>query len=279
MQVQINQLFDQIHNIPRIPEIVRVLITQFNDPKTDFAAITKNIEKEQVIALKVLRLVNSAHFGLSRKVGTIQEAVTLMGLNQLRVLVIACGMVNSVPKIPGINLKHFWADSFRTATYAKWLAAESKQAPDLAFTAGLMTGLGNILIHMGAPNAAQEIDEHVKNGKQTRSTLEINRLGFTSEEVCAELCRRWHFSEDLITTIANCGAPLKAQELSLPACIVFIARYISECCHTETTPETILNAFPFSVAEKLGFSEQFIADNLPAILELESGLDGLAEAE
>ncbi len=279
MQVQISQLFDQIHNIPRIPEIIRILITQFNDPKTDFNAITKNIEKEQIIALKVLRLVNSAHFGLSRKVGTIQEAVALMGLNQLRILVIACGMVNSVPKIPGVNLKHFWQDSFRTATIAKWLAAESKQEADLAFTAGLISGLGNILIHMGAPNAAQEIDEHLKSGKQTRITLETNRLGFTSYDVCAELCRRWHFSDELTDVVAKSGAPLDSAEINLGACVVFIARYISESLHTQTTPENILQAFPFSIAEKLGLSQGYIEENLPKILALESGLDGLTEGD
>lgn len=277
MQIQINQLFDQVHNIPRIPEVVRALITQFNDPKTDFNAITKNIEKEQVIALKVLRLVNSAHFGLSRKVGTIQEAVTMMGLNQLRVLVIACGMVNSIPRIDGINIKHFWETSFRTATYAKWLAAESKQAPDLAFTAGLISSLGNILIHMGAPNAAAEIDQHVKTGHQSRSTLEINRLGFTSADVCAELCRRWHFSEELIKTVAECDAPLKTDDPYLPACIVYLARYLSESMAANLSPKEIYTAFPFSVAAKLGLSELFIEDNLQTILGLDSGLDGLVD--
>ena len=67
MQKTMNQFFDQIHNVPRVPEIVRTLITQFDDPRANFDDIAKNVEKEQIIALKVLRLVNSAHFGLSKK--------------------------------------------------------------------------------------------------------------------------------------------------------------------------------------------------------------------
>ena len=67
MKLQINQLFDQIHNIPQVPEVVRMLISQLNDPNTKFDDIAKNVEKEQVISLKILRLVNSAHFWSFKK--------------------------------------------------------------------------------------------------------------------------------------------------------------------------------------------------------------------
>lgn len=276
MQVQMNQLFDKINSIPQIPEVVRTLITQFNNPKIDFGVVAKNIEKEQVISLKVLRLVNSAHFGLSKKIGTIQEAVVMLGMNQLRTLVIASGMVGAVPKIEGVNIKHFWEDSFRTATYAKWLAAETKQAPDLAFTAGLISGLGRLLIYMGAPSAANEIDQHVSSG-HARTELELSRLGFTSEAVGAELCRRWHFSPDLIDTVAQCGAPLMAEEVYLPACVVHIARYISYAQYTGIDLEAILDAFPYVVAEKLGLTKAFVVEKLPELLLLDSGLDGLMD--
>lgn len=276
MKVEMNQLFDKIHNLPQIPEVVRTLITQFNDPKTNFDDIAKNIEKEQVIALKVLRLVNSAHFGLSRKIGTIQEAVFMLGMNQLRTLVIASGLVGTIPKIEGVDIKSFWNNSFNTATYAKWLAAESQVAPDLVFTAGLISQLGNILIHMGAPAAASEIDQHVKGGN-ARAVIEKARLGFTSEEVCAELCRRWHFSPDLIETVARSGNPLASDDVSKPANVVYLARYISESHQKGLTVEDILRVFPFNVSEKLGLSEQFISEKLPEILALESGLGGLLD--
>lgn len=276
MQTNMNKMFEQIHNVPRIPEVVRTLITQFNDPKIDFDAVAKNIEKEQMISLKVLRLVNSAHFGLSKKVGTIQEAVIMMGMNQLRTLVIASAMVGAVPKIENVNIKQFWGDSFRTATYAKWLAAESNTAPDLAFTAGLINGLGTILIHMGAPKIANEIAQHAQAGGN-RVALERQCLGFTSEEVCAELCRRWHFSEELIEAVNQCADPLTHETFSRAACVVHLARYISKCQFENLSTEEILKDFPLAVAAKLGLTEQFITDKLPEILAIESGLDGLAD--
>lgn len=274
--MQINQLFEQIHNVPRVPEIVRTLITQLDNPQTNFDEIAKNVEKEQIISLKVLRLVNSAHFGLSKKVGTIQDAVIMLGLHQLRILVVASGIVSSIPKIENFDIKQFWTNSFNTAIYSKWLATAIKTGPDLAFTAGLISGLGNILIRLGAPDKAIEIDRQLsQNG--TRQTIELSVLGFTGESVCSELCRRWNFSPELIDAIAHCGAPLDALEINKTASVVYLARFISECKSAGTTAEHILQAFPFQVASTIGLEEKFIVEKLPVILALESGLGGLSD--
>ncbi len=276
MKLQINQLFEQIHNVPQVPEVVRMLITQLADPNAKFDDIAKNVEKEQVISIKVLRLVNSAHFGLSKKIGSIDDAVVMLGMSKLKTLVIASGIVNSVPDIPNFNTKAFWADSFRTATYAKWLAEEIKlDNSDTVFTAGLISGLGTILLYLGAPKVANEIDQHVKAG-ENRHEYEQKRLGFANQAVAAELCNRWHFSDELIDTIAKSADPLNADEISIPACIVYIARQISELKNGETGEQDIINDFPVKEWKQLGLDAGDIEKKLPEILALESGLDGLA---
>ncbi len=277
MKLTIEKLFDQIHNVPQVPKIVRTLITQLNNPDIDFDAIAKNVEKEQIISMKVLRLVNSAHFGLSKKIGSIEEAVVMLGMSRLKTLVIASGIVSAVPEIPNFNIKEFWNDSFRTATYAKWLAEQSNlENSDMIFTAGLINGLGNILLQLGDAKAANEIDQHVKAG-EARSEYERKRLGFTSQEACAELCRRWNFSEELIDTVAKSGEPLGFEEISLSACVVFIAKFISESSHSNMNDEEKLAVFPVKEWLQLGLNKQEIAEKMTEILALESGLDGLTE--
>lgn len=275
MKLQISKLFEQIHNVPQVPEVIRILISQLNDPNANFSEISKNIEKEQIISMKVLRLVNSAHFGLSTKIGSIDNAVTMLGMSKVKTLVIASGIVNSVPDLPNFDVNTFWANSFRTATYAKWLADEANiENSDMVFTAGLINGLGSILLHLGDPKVANEISQHVKAGED-RYTYEQKRLGFSSEEICAELCTRWKFSSDLVETISHSGNPLLAEEISLPACVVYICKYISESNTSDISEETRLANFPKKEWQQLGLSDENIAEMLPAILALESGLDGL----
>jgi len=271
---KINKLFEKLHKVPQIPEIVSILINQFYDPDTEIKDIAKNVEKEQVISLKVLRLVNSAYFSLPKKIDSIEEAVVMLGLNQVKILVIASGVVSTIPDIENFNIKQFWLDSFCTATYAKWLATKVHSDADIAFTVGLISGVGTILIHLGRAKEAAEIELRIKEG-HTRPFVEKMRLGYTNQDVTAELCQLWNFSDDLITPVAQCGEPLLANPVSKVACVVFIARYLSSCKYTNMLEEDILQALPIDIVEHLGLSEAFFEENLSEILALESGLDSL----
>ncbi len=275
MKLTIEKLFDQIHKVPQIPEVVRELIAQVNNPDFDFAEIAKNVEKEQVIAMKVLRLVNSAHFGFSRKFSSIDEAVVMLGMGQLKTLIIASGIVSSVSEIPGIDMKEFWADSFLTASYAKWLTDQKIPADsEMVYTAGLIRGLGIVLIHLADAKVANEIDQHVKAG-ENRAEYERKRLGFTSQEACAALCERWKFADELVDTIKKSADPLKDDEVSLPACAVYLGHYISQAKRDNQTEESIIQSIPLKAWQQLGFTQADLEQKIPEILAVESGLDGL----
>ena len=273
-----NQLFDQIHKIPQVPEVVRSIINQLNNPNADVLDIAKNVSKEQVIVLKILRLVNSAHFGLSRKVGSIDEAITLLGLNQLKTLAVASGIVSVVPQLDNFDVKQSWRNSFRTAGYAKWFADQAGLglSADIAYTAGLISNLGNVLIHIGSPREANEVDQHVKNGN-ARLDIEKRRLGYTSQAVCAELCRRWKFSDELVATIEQSAEPLLAETPNKLACAVFLAHLVSDLQDQGLDETQILAGLPSPVTEQLGVSEALLKDKLPELLSHKSELDGLLD--
>lgn len=271
-----NKLFEQVHKVPQVPEVVRLLISQFNDPNVEMKDVASNVVKEQIIALKVLRLVNSAAFGLPKKIASIEEAVVLLGMGKLRSLVIASGIVSSVPDIKNFDIKQFWLNSFTTASYAKWLSNEANCNADIAFTAGLISGMGSILIQLGRPKEAADIELRIEEGHK-RAYIEKMRLGYTSQDVGAELCRRWKFSDDLIIPIAQCGEPLKFEPKSKIACTIFVARYFSLCKQQDKIEDEILADLPQDVFVQLGLSTAFIQQKLEELLSLESGLDGLLE--
>ena len=277
MPTPMNQLFDSIHKLPQVPEVVQAIINQLNNPHAEMQDVAKNVAKEQVITLKILRLVNSAHFGLSRKVSSIEEATSLLGLDQLKVLVVASGIVCAMPKINDFDIRKFWDNCFRISAYAKWLGEQTKLSGDIAYTAGLLLNLGTLMIRMAYPSEANEIEQHAKAGNKPREDIEINRLGFTNQEVCAELCRRWKFADDLILAIQQSGQPLKSAEPSAYACVLNLAQFISNMVGKEKTAEEILPDFPFAVAEKIGLSEDLIRSKLAEILSIESKLAGLAD--
>lgn len=277
MSTKINKLFSEINNVPQIAEVIRLLINQLNDPDIDLKEVAKNVEKEQIISLKVLRLVNSASFALPKKIATIEEAVILLGMVKLKTLVIASGIVSSMPKIDNFDINQFWLNSFSTATYARWLANASGSNADIAFTAGLLSGLGTVLIHLGLPKEALEIERLYKEGGHSRPFLEKMRLGFTSQDLSAELCTRWKFSEELIGPISQCGDPLIVDPPSKIACSIFLARQISLCNATQMSEEETLALIPPAIIKLLGFPELFFKEKLGEIMALESGLESLLD--
>ncbi|NQY27613.1 MAG: HDOD domain-containing protein [Piscirickettsiaceae bacterium] len=277
MSLEISQLFDQIDNVPHVPEVVKKLLSQVNDPAIDITAIAANIEQEQSLSLKILRAVNSSYYALPRKVGSINQALVILGMDELKKLILVASLINAIPDIPGLDIEDFWIDNFRTATYAKWIAEKAKiEFSDMIFTAGLINSLGNILIHLADSDTAEDIMQLIDGGL-LRPEAERQYLGFTSQEACATLCRLWHFSEDLIDTVAKSGDPLNFEQTSLPACAVFIAKYISESNYNRKTDEERLAFFPKKEWRKIGLNEQDIAENMTTILELETGLEGLLD--
>ncbi|WP_150047107.1 MULTISPECIES: HDOD domain-containing protein [Methylomonas] len=276
MSASIEKLFDNLHKLPQVPEVVRTLINQLNDPHAELLDIVKTVEKEQVIALKVLRLVNSAHFGLSRKVGSLSEAVLLIGMGQLKTLVIASGLVASVPSLQNFDLRKFWSTSFRAAEYAKWFAARAGVDADVAFTAGLIGGMGKLLIHMAYPSESNEIEQHAKAGHLSRPDVERKRIGFTNQQACAELFRRWKFADELIDAINQSAEPLTWENPSALAYVVHLAQFISYCIDCNMPKETIEQNFPYPVAEKLGLDRDAVDADLCELLLLESPLEDLA---
>jgi len=277
MKSEITRLFDQIDNVPQVPEVVRILLSQVDDPNIDFVAITKNVEKEQIISMKVLRLANSAYYGIPREIGSIKQALVILGMTELKKLIVVSGLISTIPDIPNLNLEDFWIDNFRTATYAKWIAEKASiQDSDMVFTAGLISGLGSILIHLGNAKAANEISYLIEEG-MPQIEAEQQELGYSNQEACAELCRLWLFSDALTATIEQSGAPLSFDPQSSSSCAVFIARYISQSNYSEDSKEDKLDKFPREEWLSLGLKEEDIEDCMAEILTLETGLEGLLD--
>lgn len=275
MATPMNALFDNVHQLPQVPGVVREIITQLNDPDINMMDIAKNVEQEASISLKVLRLVNSAHYGLSRKINTIQEALTFLGTGELKTLVLASGLVSTIPAIEGFDAQAFWDKNFLKCQYAKAIADELSLDAELAFTAALISNVGTALIYLGDPKAALEVEQHLNSGTTRRYEYEKRRLGYTSADVSAELSRRWKFPTELVDIVANSAAPLAGDDVSALACALNVADFIS--VHAgRVEEEELFEAFPYDVAAKLGWDDATAKEKTLALINMESKLSGLA---
>jgi HD-like signal output (HDOD) protein len=271
----INDLLDQPHNLPSIPEVVRDLIQTFNQKDPDLLHIANKIAKDPVISAKVLRLANSARFGCSRQVATIQEATVRLGLDTVRNMVLASGLADSFRKVPGINLKFFWGHVFEVAEISKQLAKALKQKGETTFTSALMHNLGRLVMHTGLPDptVARICDLEPNKG---RIGAEKAVVGYSYIDVGYELIQRWNFPPEICLAVQQHADPLHGETFSLDAALIHLAIELALQGDEPLTEQP--DFWPATVADKTGLSWQICQDVLAEVREHGHGYDALIAA-
>ncbi|BDM23472.1 HDOD domain-containing protein [Pseudomonas sp. LRP2-20] len=203
--MDINTLFAQLHTLPSIPQVALELVQQFDNPHESLEKVARSIERDPVIAAKVLRLANSARFKGARESASIEDAAMRLGFNVLRTLVLASAVTGAFKSAPGFKLKVFWGRSFQVASISRLLARQAGLDGEVAFTCGVMHDIGELLIQTGAPEYAARIKG--ASGTTGRAASETQQLGFGYPEVGAELAKRWNLPQTLQAAIRYQAQP------------------------------------------------------------------------
>lgn len=189
-----DELFDKLPRLPSIPRVVQELIHTLDNPDADLHSLIAEVKHDQALSLRVLRLANSSYYGVSRKIGAIDDAVTLIGLNALRTLVITSGVTWTFHEVPGVALQPFWRHAMLTAMVARSLARPAGANGEYAYTAGLIHRVGELLIALALPDQAAGISHAMHEGPVTELiAAERALLGLDHCEVGAEQARQWNF--------------------------------------------------------------------------------------
>ncbi|MCP5325032.1 MAG: HDOD domain-containing protein [Oceanospirillaceae bacterium] len=269
-------LFEQTHTLPNIPKVVQELIATFNDDNVNIDAIAGKISMDPVLTAKVLRLANSAHYGVSRTISTTNDASVLLGFSTLRTLVLASGITGAMKAPQGFDRKGFWRNNFTVAAIAKWMAKYTKLNKETAFTCGMLHSIGEMLLRMLLPTEMKKVDAAVAAGGRLHE-VEYSMLGFHYGDVGAELASRWKFPEEIVTAVKYHCNPAKADPMSPLANLLYLAIYVNDSHHAGLSEEEILNRFPTKVASAIGMNLEKALADLQETNGMESGMDALLE--
>lgn len=235
------KMIEQATNLPSIPEVVQKLIASMNDEDVSTEKLANIITSDQAITAKVLRLANSARYGGQRKVGSVKDALVVLGRDALRTLVLSIGLVSSFKAPASFDLKAYWRHSFMMANRAKWLAKLFKVDAEVAYTCGLLHGIGEYLIHIMKPELAQVIDQQVAEGAPRRKT-EQDLFGFDYTVAGSELAKYWKFPDDIVDAILWQQQPAGSGALLPFATLIYLSRYM--ITYSEKVKEGVFDDFP-----------------------------------
>lgn len=275
--MKLDALFQNPTALPTAPKVVEELISSFDKASVSTEEIAKKLSTDPVLSAKLLRLANSAYYHVSRSIGTVEDAVLMLGFVTVRTLVISSGLVSGFKTVPGLDLKQFWRYSLHTAVAAKWIAKKTKENTDLAFTIGMMHGIGQLVIHSAMAEQAMALDKVAGPLDARRLDAEQASFGYTFADVGVELARRWKFPPTFAETISAFPEPHHNGELNRLAAVVALAAWRARVEQAQLSADEIAACYPTDLAEELGLDDDALIDEMPSPDELSAGLEELVK--
>ncbi len=237
------------------PTALRVL-TLADDPATDAQGLAEAIDLDPLLTAQLIRLANSAAFGMQQRIASTQHAVSLIGFDSVRAVaaLLASGLRNHKNPAP----EGFWQHSAATAAGCSVVASRFGLPRGEAFSLGLLHDLGTALLFSLAPQPYLELraeDEDV----DAQCVMELLEFGTTHAQAAAEILSSWNFPTPFTDAIAVHHHP----ELTTPQSRVLLAG--DALAHLVIEPSALLEDRT-DYFESMGIS----ADSLPAITQLTS---------
>lgn len=206
-------LIDRDPALASLPDVFMRINEVLNNPHSTQAQAADVIGKDQSLSAKLLKLVNSAFYGLPSPVDTLTRAVTLIGSKQLTTLALGISVTTLFKDIPAelVNMKDFWKHSIAVGVMARVLSMiRGEEDTERFFVAGLLHDLGRLILFKSLPRHAAVALFTARKTGQLLHVAEFNQLGYSHGRVGGALLRKWRFPEFLETCVSRHHEPEKA---------------------------------------------------------------------
>jgi HD-like signal output (HDOD) protein len=189
----------KLKDLPPMPQIVFKARQVISDPDSEMSELSDLLESDQAIATKVLKLANSAYYGLSGKVSSIRHASSLLGYNALGQLISMVGGASVLGKTLGgydLDSAGTWRHSLLTASASRILALKKKPALESdAFSAGLIHDVGKLVLDAYVLDRKEEFERLTAGGRNSMLVAEQRLLGLDHADIGYEVCQHWNIPE------------------------------------------------------------------------------------
>ena len=246
--------------LPSISQVTQALVKTLNDEDAGVQEVADILAKDPALVAKLLRLANSAQFGLPRGVGSIDEAIQMVGMAKVRSLSLGASLCYAFPPIPGLDAQEFWRSSMACAGYARWLAGGLDMDAGQAWLTGMMLRLGELLIAQSRPEALIEI-EKAPTWPGSRWEREKRLIGFSEGQITAELARRWNFPMLMVQALERAYDPLVEQAFSRMGAVIHVAGLLADTMQAQA--ETV-DTLPQDVIAELALDVDWMRRSFPS---------------
>ena len=270
MAVDRQRLFTLVERMPTFSQSVLRILELTSKGDASPKELVRLVEHDPILTMKVLKLVNSAYFGLGRQVTSIKQGVVYVGVNTVKHLAITIAAIGSLPheNAAGFDMDAFWTHSLVTGAAARLIAQRQgvpRNDSTEYFIAGLLHDIGQVVLAQGMPDDYRKVLVAARERQATLLTLEREILGTDHAEIGSLLGTHWKLPADFIDTIANQHGAVGEQVLS-PLCMaVFAANQVAKLKEQAGHGISMVEPLPAQVREWLGVTLEELIDALDAL--------------
>jgi len=202
----IKRVIDGVSGLPTLPVVLNKTTQMLDNPDVSASDVGRFIVKDQSIASKVLRLVNSAFYGCQRQISTISQAVVILGFNLVKNVVLSVSVFETFSKDSLVNefdKYRFWEHSIACGAATRVIGKHLKVADlEEAFVGGLLHDIGKLVLEQFLPQEFLKILHCVKEKKVPILEAEEEVLEITHAQVGRYLAQKWNLPQALEETIS-----------------------------------------------------------------------------
>lgn len=262
--MELEDLLNYPRALPAMPRAVTDLLGEMNQEDPSPRRIGDLISRDPALTTRMLRLSNSAFFRVSRKIGSADEAVALLGLTHVRSLVMAAALGSGFKNVPGIELKHFWRYSLRVADISRSLAGLLRQNEGNAFTAGLIHAIGILMMHIAMPEKVAPLSMQTPPLGLHRAEAEKSLFGYCYAEVGAGMIEKWQFPPEMVSALGNQIEPFEGDVYDTLAGVLHLASWRARAEELQLDSSDLASTFPDMVGLTLGLDLDSVLGKDPA---------------
>ncbi len=226
----LNSINSQIESFPALPAIVTKVMAVTANPESSANDLMQIILPDQAMCATILKVANSAFFGIPREVSTLERAVVVLGHQEIKNIVIGKAIFSAFPKMTK-ETRHsiglFWEHTFTCGLAAKIIGEHLHFSPSEMFIAGLIHDIGKLAMFLTFPEQYPLLQELAGHPLFTDIAEEQKYFAMSHDQVGLKLAKKWLLPEQLVAAIGYHHAPQNAGAFRQYPLIVQIADILS----------------------------------------------------
>ena len=264
--------------VPSVPQVVTRFLEIMQDPSFDYDDLVKVLSADAGTVSEILRLVNSALFGIRHKIVSLRQALTLLGPMRTRSLLVGRYLVDTMghKKVKGLDMGYFWRRSLASSVIAARFAEKTlPHQREEVFIAALLADIGVPILAEAMPDKYHAIAaRYAPSGVPFTAEEELDAVEATHAQVSAMVLAHWSLP-DTVTTAVNLhqschpGEGSAASVARILRSSDVIARLLCQALKDDAVARECAEAVAF-----MGASMEVLVDMLPVV---ESDIEGLAD--